>query len=308
MSGLPHCIGILAGPTASGKSALSLALAERHNLAIISGDSMQVYRNMRIGTGALPDNERRGIPHYLIGIADPAEDFHAARFVEEATKAALTEYRQHGRRSLVVGGTGMWLEALREGLFDGPGRDEEIRDRLRKRLEEAGEEALHNELAAVDSAMAADLSPRDTVRVIRALEVMELTGKPLSQWYAEDQVRRAKLGPLMPLAVIDRPRSVLYQRINRRVEEMIAEGWLEEARYLYELNLPDHSPAKKALGYRELFPVIAGEISLEATIPEIQKATRRFAKRQMTWFRGQRETLFIQEPRVELFEKAFGLS
>lgn len=280
--------GYLGGPTASGKSSLGVAIARRHDLAIVSADSMQVYRGMEIGTGAIPEIDRRGVSHHLLSIVDPSEDFHAARFVDAALRAISSEFAASGRKSLVVGGTGMWIQALREGLFDGPGRDESIRKRLRKILEAKGPEALHDRLRKIDPPMADTLSPRDHVRVLRAIEVYELSGRPLSDWHAEDERRRAALGPLPPLRVIDRPREELYARIDKRVDEMLAAGWLNEARRLHALRLPEHSPARKALGYRELYDVIEGKSSIEEAAAEIKTSTRRFAKRQMTWFRGQR--------------------
>ena len=298
--------GILAGPTASGKSELAVEAARRHGLAIISADSMQVYRGMEIGTGVHPEHERHGVPHHLVSVAHPGQDFHAQRFVEEATAAARREWEENHRRSLVVGGTGMWIQALREGLFEGPGRDENIRLHLRQEMDRQGKEALHQRLAAIDPPMAESLSPRDHVRVLRALEVFELSGRTMTDWYREDQERRARLGPLIPLVVVRLPREELYRRIDQRVDKMIAAGWLDEARALLELGLPEHAPARKALGYRELFRVLESEWTLEHAREEIKKATRRFAKRQMTWFRGQRGVAWLDTPTVEDVEKALG--
>jgi tRNA dimethylallyltransferase len=295
---------ILAGPTASGKSALAIAIAARHGLAIISADSMQVYRGMEIGTGVPTPAERGAVPHHLLSIADPREDFHAARFVAEARAAAEREWSEHGRRSLVVGGTGMWIQALREGLFEGPGRDEGLRAALRAQLEAEGPAALHAALAVVDPAMAARLAPADHVRVLRALEVYRLTGRPLSDWHAEDARRRAALGPLLPLVVLTPPRDWLDARINARVDSMIAAGWLEEARALHQLALPPHSPARKALGYRTLFEVIEGRLSRAAAVEQIKLATRQFARRQGTWFRGQRAVVAVETPDLIGVEKA----
>lgn len=300
-------VGFLGGPTASGKSGLAVEIAFRHNLVIVSADSMQVYRGLEVGTGVIPEAERRGIPHYLLSIADPTEPFHAARFVQEAATAIQSEFSATGRRSLVVGGTGMWIQALREGLFDGPGRDEGIRARLRADLEREGPERLHDRLAKVDLPMARELSPRDHVRVLRALEVHELSGKPLSEWYAEDQRRREALGPLLPLVVIRCARDEMYRRIEARIDEMIAAGWLDEARYLHAFNLPSHAPAKKALGYRELFHVIQGEWTMEQAVREIKTQTRKFAKRQMTWFRGQRDVTWIDGADLEAAEAGLNL-
>lgn len=289
-------VGVLGGPTASGKSALALEIALTHGLAIISADSMQVYRGMEVGTGAVPVAERRGVPHHLIAVADPAERFHAARFAEAAREVARQEWEQYGRRSLVVGGTGMWIQALREGLFEGPGRDEAVRIELLERLRRDGLPAIRAELTRVDPVMAAQLSAGDTTRILRALEVFRISGRPLSDWHAEDQERRAALGDLLPLVVVSHPREALNRRINERVEQMIAEGWLEEARALHGMELPPDAPARKALGYRELYRVLDGELSMEEAVAEIKRATRQYARRQMTWFRGQRDVMLLESP------------
>lgn len=299
--------GIIAGPTASGKSALGVEVARAHGLAIISADSMQVYRGMTIGTGAILPEEQTGVPHYLLGIADPREEFHAARFIREASAAAEFEWHKHRRRSLIVGGTGMWIQALREGLFQGPGRDESYRAELRAILSADGSEPLHALLAERDPAAAAAFSPADHVRVLRALEVLHISGRSWTDWQAEDARRRAALTDLLPLYVLDWPRDFLNDRINRRVEQMLADGWLEEARALLELGLPEHAPPRKALGYRELFAVLRGEIPLEEATPAIQQATRRFAKRQRTWFRSQRGAIFDEAPTAHRAAEALGL-
>lgn len=300
-------IGFLAGPTASGKSVLAVELARRHGLAVISADSMQVYRGMSVGTGVLGDGERRGVPHHLIGIADPREEFHAARFVKEATECAAAEWSEHGRRSLVAGGTGMWIQALREGLFAGPGRDESIRRRLRERLLHEGAAELHGELERVDPETAEKLSPNDSVRVIRALEVHQLTGKALSQWHREDAARRRDLTDLLPLVVLDPPREVLRERIARRVESMLASGWMEEARALHALDLPEHAPARKALGYRELFEVLEGRMEMRDVAEAITIATWQYARRQLSWFRGQRGAQFVTGADVEVTARMLGV-
>ncbi|MCC5877338.1 MAG: tRNA (adenosine(37)-N6)-dimethylallyltransferase MiaA [Candidatus Sumerlaeia bacterium] len=179
-------VGILGGPTASGKSAMAVEIAKKHGLAVISADSMQVYRGMEVGTGLIPISERQNVPHFLLGVAEPGEDYHAARFVVEARQVANQQWQEYGRRSLIVGGTGLWIQALREGLIDGPGRDETIRRELREVLHREGPNALHRKLKDFDPVLHERLSPRDHVRVLRAIEVYQLTGRPLSDWYAED--------------------------------------------------------------------------------------------------------------------------
>ncbi len=300
-------VGILAGPTASGKSALSLDLAAKHDLAIVSADSMQVYRGMQIGTGALTEDERRGIPHALLAFADPREEFHAARFVSEASRAIAEQWSLHRRRSLLVGGTGMWIQAFREGLMEAPGRNEALRARYRDLLSTGGEQALWETLKDADPVMAARLSPRDHPRIMRALEVVEQSGIPLSEWMRRDEERRAALGPLLPLVVVTWPRAELYRRIDARVSQMLDAGWKNEAAALLALDLPDHAPARKALGYRELFEVLHGRLDESTALERIRTATRQFARRQLTWYRGQRETTWVEPPNLEKVEAAFGL-
>ncbi len=299
-------IGFLAGPTASGKSSLAISIARNHGLAIVSADSMQVYRGMTIGTGAVTQEEANGVPHHLVGVSDPSVDFFAARFVEAAHTAINLEWREHRRRCLVVGGTGMWIQSLREGLIGGPGRDETIRERHRQIIESEGRGRLHEMLAKVDPAAAARLFPADFVRVARALEVWELTGRTMTDWLEEDRLRREALGPLPPLVVLNPPREQLFTKIDARVGQMIEAGWLDEARELHRLNLPESSPARKALGYRELFRVIDGEVSLDEAVENIRKETRKFAKRQVTWFRAQRDVTWLAPPYAEA-EEALGL-
>jgi tRNA dimethylallyltransferase len=287
---------------------MGVEIARRHGLAIISADSMQVYRGMTVGTGALTVEEQWGVPHALLGIADPREEFHAARFVAEANDCARRQLLEHGRRSLVVGGTGMWIQALREGLFPGPGRDEELRARLRDTLEREGPQALHDRLAGIDPEMATRLPVSDHVRVLRAIEVYELSGRPLSAWHAEDRQRRAGLGPLAPLVVLNPAKEVLADRITVRVRQILAAGWMEEARALLALDLPGHAPPRKALGYRELFRVIEGTLPLEEAEAAIILATTQFARRQRTWFGSQRDVRHCETGTIEEVERLLGLS
>jgi tRNA dimethylallyltransferase len=293
-------VAYIGGPTACGKSAVAIELARRHGLAIISADSMQVYRGLEVGTGAVSLSERADVPHHLLSCAEPTDDFHAARFLQEACAAIDREWRENGRRSLVVGGTGLWIEALREGLFEGPGRDEALRESLCQRIDLEGVEALHAELRRVDPASAETIRPRDAVRIIRALEVLQTSGKPLSVWFAEDAARRAAEGPKPPYFVLERPREELDQRIDCRVDQMIAGGWLAEAEILRSIALPTHAPAGKALGYRELIAHLEGRLSLADAVAQIKLATRQFARAQMTWFRSPKRGAAPIEPQLLL--------
>lgn len=280
-------VAYLAGPTASGKSALAIRIAKAHGLAIVSADSMQVYRGMAIGTAQPSEAERDGVPHHLLGLADPREEFHAARFRTEALRAIAAEAAQ-GRRCLVVGGTGLWMRALREGLFDGPGRDAALRDELHALLAREGPAALHALLAREDPKTAARLSVADHVRVVRALEVIRATGRSITDWQAEDTARREALGPLPPMIVLSLEKGALHDRIARRVDAMMEAGWLDEARALHALALPEASPARKALGYPQLFAHFEGRLPLADAVSEIKLRTRQFARRQHVWFRAER--------------------
>jgi len=277
-------VAYLSGPTASGKSALAIALAKEHGLAVISADSMQVYRGVEIGTAQPSESEREGVPHEMLGIVEPGTEFHAARFMVEA-QAAIDRHEAEGRRSIVVGGTGLWIRALRQGLFGGPGRDEQIRARLRERLEVEGVDALYEYLRRIDPEGAESLMPRDHIRIIRAIEVFELSGRSIVAWHREDESRRAALGPL-PLILLLNPHKGAHEiRIRKRVDGMLDAGWLEEARRLRERGIPDYAPPMKALGYPELFRVLDGALGLEEARELIAVATRQYARRQAKWYR-----------------------
>jgi tRNA dimethylallyltransferase len=277
---------ILTGPTASGKSSLALELAERVNAEIVSADSMTLYRGMDVGTAKPSAVDRARVPHHLIDVLDPSESASVAWWLERAA-AAVHEIEARGKLALVVGGTPFYLKALLCGLFPSPPADQELRRRLEAEAERQGPEALHGRLAAVDPAAANRLHPNDVRRVVRALEVWQLTNRPISEWQREgwwqgDTPRFARGSCL----VIDVPRPELYARIDRRVEAMFAAGWVEEVRRLRELPQPLSREASRALGYREIGEFLDGRRSLTETIAEVQLRTRQFAKRQLTWFRA----------------------
>jgi tRNA dimethylallyltransferase len=277
---------ILTGPTASGKSALALDLAGRLNAEIISADSMTLYRGMDIGTAKPSAADRARVPHHLIDVLDPWESASVAWWLERA-EAAVRDIEGRGKTALFVGGTPFYLKALLCGLFPSPPADQELRRRLEAEAETAGREALHTRLAGVDPVSAGRLHANDVRRVVRALEVWHLTGKPLSEWQQQGwwngSAPRFRPGSCL---VLDAPRPELYQRIDRRVEAMFAAGWVEEVRRLRELPQPLSREAGMALGYREIGEFIDGRRSLPETVAEVQLRTRQFAKRQLTWFRG----------------------
>ena len=276
-------IFLLTGPTGSGKSQLALELAEQHNAEIISMDSMALYRGMDIGTAKPTAADRQRAPHHLIDVLDPWQSASVAWWLDQA-RACCRDIRQRGQRVLVVGGTPLYLKALLQGLFDGPPADADLRQRLAQQAEQTGSAALHARLTEVDPATAARLHPNDLRRLIRALEVWELTGRPISAW---QQQWTAVLNPehAPPVVWLDLPRAELYERINRRVERMFADGLVEEVRALRALARPLSREAGQALGYREVLAHLDGAVSLAETVALVQTHSRQFAKRQITWFR-----------------------
>jgi tRNA dimethylallyltransferase len=274
---------ILTGPTGSGKSRLALELAPRLNAEIVAMDSMTLYRGMDIGTAKPTAEERARVPHHLLDVLDPWESASAAWWLEQAA-TCVRDIEARGRVALFVGGTSFYLKALLFGLFDGPGRDEPLRNRLAQEAERAGKEVLHARLAAVDPATAVRLHPNDVRRVIRALEVHELTGKPISahqmQWRPSPET-----GADDRCLCLDLPREELYRRIDERVREMFAAGLVEEVRALLKLDRPLSREARQALGYKELFAYADGQTTLEETVQLVQKRSRNYAKRQISAFR-----------------------
>jgi tRNA dimethylallyltransferase len=288
---------VLSGPTGSGKSALALELAEQLNAEIVSMDSMALYRGMDIGTAKPTADERRRVPHHLIDVLDPWESASVAWWLGRAT-ICCRGIVERGKRPLFVGGTPLYLKAMLHGLFDGPPGDESIRRRL---ATEDGP-SLHARLAVVDPVSAARLHPNDLRRLIRALEVWELTGRPISAWQTQwkavsaRQWRPMKLENLIDdsrftiqeqarCLWLDLARSELYARIDARVERMVAEGLVEEVRALRQLERPLSREAGQALGYPEMFDHLDGRIDRAEAIRRIQTRSRQFAKRQITWFR-----------------------
>jgi tRNA dimethylallyltransferase len=308
---------ILTGPTGSGKSRLALALAERLGAEIVAMDSMTLYRHMDIGTAKPAPEERRRVPHHLLDVLDPWESASVAWWLAQAA-ACCRDIQRRGKRPLFVGGTPLYLKALLRGLFDGPPADAAVRRRLTEEADRHGRQALHDRLARIDPAAAARLHPNDLRRVVRALEVWELTGRPLSAWQTQwrvadpDAIRNPPQGAHAPRSAtirnclcLDLPRPVLYERIDARVGRMFAAGLVEEVRALRRLQQPPGREARQALGYKEVFDHLDGRAGLEETVRRIQTRTRRFAKRQLTWFRHLPECRFVSE---ELTFAAWGLT
>lgn len=271
---------ILAGPTCSGKSALALDLAARHPVEIVSVDSAQVYRGMDVGT-AKPSREIRDtVPHHLIDIRDPRETYSAGRFRRDALRV-IGEVRSRGRVPLLVGGTMLYFQALTRGIAPLPEADASLRSRIAARAGEVGWAALHAELAARDPESAARIRPADGQRIQRALEVLELTGRPISE------LRRLTAAPPLAFAafvLMPVTRQELYRRIDRRFLEMMSGGFLEEVRALKDRgDLHAELPSLRAVGYRQLWAHLEGACDLGTAVAAGQKATRHLAKRQLTW-------------------------
>jgi tRNA dimethylallyltransferase len=277
---LRHAI-YLTGPTASGKSAVGVALAHRLGAEVIALDSMTLYRGMDIGTAKPTPVERQGIPHHLIDVLDPWEHGSVADYRVWAL-AAAGDITTRGRRVLFVGGTPLYLKALIRGLFSGPAADPTLRAELEADAERLGDAGLHARLAEIDPRSAARLHPNDRRRIVRALEVFRLTGVPLSRWQTEHE------HPAQGLAVfaLARDRPDLHRRINTRVEGMFAAGFREEVEQLANLVPPLHSVPAQAVGYKEGLACLAGTLDVAEAMAQIQARTRQFAKRQETWFRN----------------------
>ena len=275
------------GPTGSGKSELALAVAECFAGEIVNFDSIQVYRHFDVGAAKLSEAERRGVPHHLIDIVEPGALFTAGDFARRAAEA-LREIRARGRLPVLAGGTGFYLRALLDGLFRGPTRDEEMRRRLARR----SGVRLHRLLARFDPAAAKRIHPNDVPKLIRALEVILLARRPLSEMFA--QGRQALEGFRVLKIGLQPDRDALYARLNQRTEAMFAGGLVEEVRRILELGYPETAKPFESLGYRQALQVLCGGLSRPEAIADAQRQTRRYAKRQLTWFRREADVEWLR--------------
>ena len=300
----PTAIAVV-GPTASGKSALALILAERFGGEIVSCDSMQIYRGMDIGTAKPTPEERRRVPHHMIDILDPDEPYSAADYGDEAARVA-TEILSRGKLPVFCGGTGLYLTAALTGRHgDAPPSDPALRAELSERGKtEEGRAKLYGELAAVDPVSAAATHKNNLRRVVRALEIYRLTGKPKSVFDEESRNCPPRFDCLT--LGLDYPeRGALYRRIDRRVDEMTAAGLYDEAKTLWERGyLAPGTTAGQAIGYRQFLPCFTGEATPEEAAEDIKLATRRYAKRQLTWFRAQEGIVWLDGGSPDLAERA----
>jgi len=274
------------GPTASGKSALALALARERGGEIVSCDSLQVYRGLDIGSAKATPEERRAVPHHLVDVVDPDQDFSAADYARLA-RAAIDDVTRRGRLPIVAGGTGLYLRALRRGLFAGPSRDPDLRRRLEAVAARRGDARLHRLLARVDPEAAARIERSDRLRVIRALEVYRASGRPLSAHHREDAP--ASDGRRWLVVGLHPPRDALRAAVEERTRQMLEGGLLDEVRaVLARYGGRDLRPLR-AIGYRQAVAVVAGTQTVDDAQRDIVKETMRYAKRQMTWFRHQED-------------------
>jgi tRNA dimethylallyltransferase len=283
----------IVGPTASGKSDLGIALASRLGGEIINCDSVQVFRGIEIATAKVPFEERQGIPHHLLDLVEPTYEMTAVEWATRA-RATILQIEAAGKRVFLVGGTGFYLKALTTQFCDTPPVDPQVRGRLQELLRRRGPGPLHRVLQRVDPPLATLYSPRDWSRVLRALEVRFSTGLPLSEWQRRSPVRLTPEAARLHYLVLRPPRELLYQRIDRRVEEMVARGLLDEIEGLLASGVPPTARAFQAHGYKRFVEYLLGQRTLASAIEQMKLDTRHYAKRQWTWWRAQAQTIWLE--------------
>ncbi len=273
---------VLIGPTAVGKTKLSILLAKKFNAEVISGDSMQIYKSMDIGTAKITEEEMEEIPHHLIDIKHPEEPFSAAEF-QELVRSKISEITSRGKLPMIVGGTGLYIQAvIYDYQFSEAPSDDDFRQTLEERAEREGNEALYKELMEIDPESGSKIHPNNIRRVIRALEIYHCTGKAMSQFQENQSPELLYDTALIGLTMA---REKLYERINLRVDIMMKQGLLEEVKSLFDQGLKD-CQSIQAIGYKELYEYFNGRVSLEDAIGNLKQNSRRYAKRQLTWFRN----------------------
>ena len=300
---MPAKIVCVVGPTASGKTKMGVAIAQAFHGEVVSVDSMQIYRGMAIGTAAPTPEETEGIPHHMIGVADPAEHWSVARFTA-AADACIQDIIRRGKLPVLVGGTGLYLEALVRGIdFAAGSAGGKTREKLRRRMDEEGAAALLEELRTIDPAAAEKLHLRDEKRILRALEVWYETGKTITE---HDQMTREKPDryDAVYIGLNFKDRSDLKERIDRRVDAMVADGLLEEVRALLRSGLSPDATALQAIGYKQFLAVDRGEAPAEEAVEEVKLRSRQYAKRQLTWLRRNKAIHWILWDKEPNFQSA----
>ena len=282
---------VVLGPTASGKTALAVELAKLYNGEVISADSMQIYKGMNILTAKPDISEMQGIKHHLIDFLEPDEDFSVADYVKLANKA-VDDIRSRGKLPVLAGGTGLYINSLIDNIkFDETTGDKEYREKLLLLAKEKGNHYLWNKLFEVDKETALTVHENNVTRVVRALEVYEKTGQKLSEHKKSSRLEKSRFDPVM-IGLTFSDRQMLYDRINKRVDKMISEGLIDEARSIYSSKTLN--TANQAIGYKELIPFFEGSEPIEVCIEKIKQETRRYAKRQLTWFRRDERIFWIE--------------
>lgn len=295
-----QCCWVLTGPTASGKTGLSIRLAQELNCEIVCMDSMQIYRRMDIGTAKPTQQEMQGVPHHMLDVAEPTEAFSVARY-QEMAEGIFREIHARGHQVLLVGGTGLYLRALRSPMAMGDvGGDDGIRAELQAIADAPeGKQRLHDMLAEVDSVTAARLHLNDVRRAVRALEVYRLTGVPFSQ----QPQAQGEANFDYRVASLTMDRAKLYERIELRVDQMLRDGLVDEVRGLLASGVPAAAQAMKGLGYKELVPYLSGEWTLDKAIYELKLGTRHYAKRQLTWMRREEDVLWVDSLNGDAYDQ-----
>ncbi|MDP2839603.1 MAG: tRNA (adenosine(37)-N6)-dimethylallyltransferase MiaA [Syntrophales bacterium] len=299
----PRLICIL-GPTGVGKTAMAMELADRWGGEIVSADSMQVYRHMDIGTAKPTPEERRRIPHHLLDVVNPDEPFDASLYIRLAN-GIIADLQREERPVFVVGGTGLYIRALLGGLIDGPGEDVVLRREMKQEMNHRGKAHLYQRLRTRDPRAADRIHPHNGVRIIRALEVLELTGRSIVDHQQEHRFQEAPYKVLRVGLCLDRER--LNDRIERRTDRMIADGFAEEVRRLLDLGYKESLKPMQSLGYRNMVSFLAGRQSLEEAVRLIKRDSCRYAKRQMTWFAADREVGWLDPGDVDAASNRIGL-
>ena len=284
---------VLTGPTAVGKTSLSISLAKAVNGEIISADSMQVYKGMDIGSAKIRKEEMQGVTHYLVDILEPEEEFHIVKF-QELAKAALEEIYAKGKIPILVGGTGFYIQAVTRDIdFTQAEQETSYREELEQFAKEKGAEYLHEKLREVDSKSAENIHANNVKRVIRALEFYHQNGTPISEQNEEQKQQTSPYN--LAYFVLTAPREILYERIDRRVDQMMEEGLLEEVKSLRERGCHRGMVSMQGLGYKEILAYLEGEYPLEEAVRILKRDTRHFAKRQLTWFRREQDVIWVDK-------------